>query len=95
VDKYFHAVVVKMTTTAKTVRKSVVALKWYADNREHVGKNFSVESESTALCLKAQIANREKNIEDTGNGTDPHKGLKDLLPVPDREKMVVGQIGEA
>jgi hypothetical protein len=88
VDKYFHAVVVKMTTTAKTVRKSVVALKWYADNRGHVGKNFSVESESTALCLKAQIANREKNIEDTGNGTDPHKGLKDLLPVPDREKML-------
>jgi hypothetical protein len=53
-----------------------------------VGQNFSVESESTSLCLKTQIANRAKNIEDKGNGTDPHKGLKDLLPVPDREKIM-------
>jgi hypothetical protein len=88
VDKYFHEVVVNMTTTPKTVRKSIVALKWYADNKEHIGEKFSVESETTSLCLKTQIANKAKNLATNGNGTDPHKGLKDLLPVPDREKIM-------
>jgi hypothetical protein len=88
VDSYFHAVVVKFTTAPKTVRKSLVALQWYADYREHVGKKFKVESESTILCMKTQKANKEKNISEKSNGTDPHKGLKDMLPVPDREKLL-------
>jgi hypothetical protein len=53
-DKYFHAVVINMTTGPKKVRKSIVALKWYANNREQIRKKFSVESESTSLCIKAK-----------------------------------------
>jgi hypothetical protein len=62
VDKYFHTVVVNMTDGPKMVHKTVVALKWYTDNHEHIGKQFSVESKSTLLCLKTQIANRAKII---------------------------------
>jgi hypothetical protein len=32
------------------------------------------------LCLKMQISNRSKMLEEKGNGSDPHKGLKDVLP---------------
>jgi hypothetical protein len=88
VDLYFHAVVVKFTTAPKTVRKSLVALQWYADYREHVGQKFKVESESTMLCMKTQKADKERNLAAKSNGTDPHKGLKDLLPLPERVKLL-------
>jgi hypothetical protein len=89
VDKYFHAVVVNMTIGVKTVRRTVVGLKWYADNHKHIGKKFSVESESALLSLKTQIADRARNIAANGNGTAPHKGLKDLLPVYATSMVVV------
>jgi hypothetical protein len=73
-----------MTTQPKTVRKTVSALAWYAKNREHVGREFEIESEDTTLCLKTQKANLQENLL-VGNGTVPHKGLKDVLPEPDRE----------
>ena len=72
-----------------TVRKSVVALQWYADHWERIGQNVVVESDICKLCLKTQIANKEKNIiAAKGSGTDPHKGLKDVLPTPERKKIM-------
>jgi hypothetical protein len=86
VDRYFLAVVVDMTAGKASVRKEVSALQWFANNREHVGADrFVVENAIVLICLKTQIANRSKTLEEKGNGSDPHKGLKDVLPEFERE----------
>jgi hypothetical protein len=94
-NRYFQAVEVKMTTTPKTAHKTVVALKWCTYHCKHIGKKFLIESESVTLYLKTQIANKVMNMAAIGNGTDPNKGLKDLHPQPDREKILLHHIWQS
>ncbi len=55
-------------------------------NREHVGADkFVVENETVLLCKRKQIVNRAKRLEELSSGSEPHKGLKDVLPKFERE----------
>jgi hypothetical protein len=86
IDCYFLAVVVNMTAGQAMVCKEVSCLQWFATNHEHIGADrFEVENETVLLCLKTQIANRAKKLEEKSNGSDPNKGLKDVLPEFERE----------
>jgi hypothetical protein len=73
-----------------TLRRVVNALNWYAHNREHVGAEpeFSCSSPLVEQALRTQkVFNRSSG--GTGRpGTDPHQGLKDILPASEKVRMM-------
>jgi hypothetical protein len=69
------------TGVRNTIRRIVQALQWYSDKKENPGEGFKVESDSVTL-------EGQKNAANADPGADPHKGLKDVLPVSDRLTMM-------
>jgi hypothetical protein len=96
IDAFFDADVRHRDVGVSAMGKILPALRWYSQNREHVGatQQFTVESVITEAALKAQAAHF-KSIGGTGNpGQDPHYGLKDNLSQQDRLKIMHHIYGE-
>jgi hypothetical protein len=71
-----------------SIRRIVLALQWFSDKRENPGGGFRVASDTVNLAIESNLE-RQKNIASNANpGADPHKGLKDVLAVSDRLKMM-------
>ena len=86
IDHYFTRVIASRTGVPNTINRIVASLEWYAWNRDHVGATpaFIVKS---PLVKQAQVTQKAFNIASGGTanpGSDPHKGLKDILPLSSR-----------
>ena len=88
VDLYFSEhVAVERDGTTGTIKRILQALQWYSKNKEHAGSEFHVESAIVKLALDTN-KERQKNTATSKPGEDPHKGLKDVLPLADRLKIM-------
>ena len=91
VDLFFVQVVSTMNVSTRHAKRHASALQKYADNIEHIGKDFVVKSENVIESLNAQ--NIFKLDQDTivrpskpGNNLPcPHLGLRVNLCTPDEE----------
>ena len=90
VDLYFQQVVRFRKGTKNTVRTAVSALQWFADYREHVGANprFLVESPMVKSAIEMQQTVRRVTGGHGNPGADPCKGLKDIFPAKDKERIM-------
>ena len=89
---YFTRVVALKSVKAGTVARYVSALQFYADNEvsEHAsnGKgSFTVSCAATDEA-KQLCAMRLKSGTGSKKGSDPHKGLKDVLTLPQRRTIL-------
>jgi hypothetical protein len=87
VDSYFAREVVNGVGNQNTVRTTVSALQWFADNREHVEQKFEVDSPAVKNSIRTQQAKHKSSRGHANPGTDPLKGLKDIFP--ERQKVDV------
>ena len=92
IDHYFTRVIAKKTVTAGTAARYVSALQHYADNdiSEHASKGkggFIVACAATDEA-KRLCAMRVKTGVGGKQGSDPHKGLKDVLTLPQRRQIL-------
>jgi hypothetical protein len=92
VDHYFTIIVAKKRVVRNTVTRYVSTLQWYADNlpTEHAagGKgSFVVRSPAVEEAVRAQQAHY-KEAGAGKPGADPHKGLKDAIPLPQRLRIL-------
>jgi hypothetical protein len=88
IDLYFSEHVAPTRAGVRnTIRRIVQALQWYSDKKENPGAGFQVESGSVTLAIESNLE-RQKNSDNANPGADPHKGLKDVLPVSDRLTMM-------
>lgn len=84
VDLYFtEHVAFYRTGTSGTIKRIVQGLQWFSSKKENPGSGFLVENAVVKLALDTN-KERQKNMETIRPGTDPHKGLKDVLPTSDR-----------
>jgi hypothetical protein len=86
VDHYFTRVIANRSGQENGIKRVVSALDWYATHRDHVGATpaFKVGS---GLVTQALVTQKAFNLVSGGTanpGTDPHKGLKDILPETSR-----------
>lgn len=96
VDHYFTRVVAKRAGLRNTIGRVANALTWYARYREHWDTEpaFVVTSPDVRAALTAQVA-YNKTVGGTARaGTDPHLGLKDILPDKARLRMMAYIYGE-
>ena len=86
VDHYFTRVVSARLGTRNTVRRCVSSLQWYASHREHIGEDpaFVVASPDVEEAMRAQKTLMMSAGGASSNGSDPHKGLKDILPLSEK-----------
>jgi len=90
IDHYFTRVVAVRAGIANTANRTLNALKWYARMREHPNADppFDCMSRHVKAGLLAQIA-YNKTVGGTARpGSDPHLGLKDILPDEARLRMM-------
>ena len=90
VDHYFTRVISCRNGCPNSMGRIVNALDWYAKHREHVGANpaFKCRSPLVDSALVTQKAFNRTTGGTANPGSDPHKGLKDILPVPSRILMM-------
>jgi hypothetical protein len=85
VDHYFTRQVALRTVEPNGIGRVANALDWYAKNRETIGANpdFECDAKGTTIVAAALKAQKACYITYGGNGglSDPHSGLKDILPV--------------
>jgi hypothetical protein len=70
-----------------TIKRIMQALQWYSDRKEWPGSGFQVENDVVSLAIETNLE-RQKLTNNANPGQDPHKGLKDVLPIPDRLEMM-------
>ena len=70
-----------------TITRIRQGLEWFADNKEHIGTGFVVNSDVVKLAINSNLE-RQKNSGSTKPGEDPHKDLKDVLLIPERLLMM-------
>ena len=89
VDTYFVHVVTNRHGNRNTIGRISWAIQWYADYRELPSEGFKVDSPTVKHCVTVQQALFKSGATCSGKaGTDPHRGLKDFLPEPDRRKLI-------
>ena len=86
IDHYFSRVVVYRTGTQNTIGRIVSALQKCAQVFEH-HVDFVVKSTDVVQALATQKALQSKRSTGKG-GTDPHKGLKDILLERDKVRLM-------
>jgi hypothetical protein len=66
------------------------ALDWYGAHHEHIGADpaFACKSPLVELALHAQKVYNELHGGISKPGSDPHMGLKDILPQSDQLFMI-------
>jgi hypothetical protein len=86
IDRYFRQVVVNRGGQKNHMNRIVSALQWGHDKVERPGgtSDFIVRN----AAVKASISDQQENWVNGGSiihlGSDPHKGLKDLMPLVDK-----------
>ena len=82
IDHYFTRVCATRKGKVNTLRRCVNSLEWYAKNRDHIGATpkFIVRSPAVDQAILTQIAYNKQVGGTAKPGSDPHKGLKDILP---------------
>ena len=89
VDAYYLHVVVDKDGNKNTANRVCSALQWFANYREHPAGGFVVKSPTVEHCVAVQQAKFKTGVSSTDKaGTDPHKGLKDVLPESDRRTIM-------
>jgi hypothetical protein len=86
-DAYFHNAVVLRTCSKASVTRIYQSIQWFYDNHEDRGGGFMVCNPQIQAAVNQQQENR-LNMPTSKLGTDPHKGLKDLLSENDKVKIV-------
>ena len=86
VDHYFTRVIATRRGNKNSLGKAVWGLEWYAKNRDHIGATpkFIVRSPAVEQAILSQHAFNEQSGGTAKPGSDPHKGLKDILPESSR-----------
>jgi hypothetical protein len=86
IDHYFTRVISRRLGVRNTVRRCVSALQWYASHREHIGVDpaFVVDSPDVEEAMRAQKIHMMSFGSEASGGSDPHKGLKDILPLSEK-----------
>ena len=85
VDHYFTRVIAIRKGSRNTIRRVMNSLDWFGTHREHISASPKFKSISPVV---EQAMTTQKSFNKlaggTGNpGSDPHKGLKDILPESD------------
>ena len=90
VDHYFTRVISCRNGCPNSMGRIVNSLDWYAKHREHVGANpaFKTRSPLVDSALVTQKAFNRTSGGTANPGSDPHKGLKDILPEASRILMM-------
>jgi hypothetical protein len=89
VDQYFLEVVPTRNGDLSTIRRIVYSLQWGVDSVEHPnGPSFTVKNGETERGIQKQKEDWITRSADVHGGTDPHKGLRDLMSEEDQEKLV-------
>jgi hypothetical protein len=90
IDHYFTRVITCRKGCTNTMRRVLNVLNWYAHNREHVGANpeFSCSSPEVENALRTQKVFNQSAGGTGRPGSDPHLGLKDILPETDKVRMM-------
>lgn len=84
VDHYFSLVIAKKKGIRNSISRVKSALQFIAKHRERVGEGFLVSSPIVEEALLAQKVHQSAVGGVANAGTDPHKGLKDILPLSDK-----------
>jgi hypothetical protein len=84
IDAYFQHDVVNRKIERESARRVVSGLQWYVINREYCLEEFTVESGVVNACIEVQQEKYVSQLDDSTNDKDPHKDLKDVLPVSKR-----------
>jgi hypothetical protein len=89
VDAYFAQAVVLRKVGKDSISRIGEALEWFYKHLESRNcPEFSYKSGVVVSeAISQQVENR-RNMPNTALGTDPHKGLKDVLPEADRVKLL-------
>jgi hypothetical protein len=87
VDEYFRQSVVLRTCAKSSISRIINALQWFHDNLESPGSEFLVKS---GIVFQAMAQQKENwtHMPSANLGTDPHRGLKDVLTEPDKKKIL-------
>ena len=88
IDHYFQRVVVNRKAMRGTIRRIVSALQWYVTKKEFVHAPFNIESEAVLEALETQRINNEASGGTGRPGSDPHLGLKDIIPDSEKAKLI-------
>jgi hypothetical protein len=89
VNHYFTRVIARRTCDPKGIGRVANALNWYGTHREHVGATPEFECKSSAVDAALVAQKAHFNLHGGSNeGSDPHKGLKDILPVASKILMM-------
>jgi hypothetical protein len=86
-DAYFHNAVVLRACSKASVARICQSIQWFYNNLEDPGGGFMVCNPQIQAAVNQQQENR-LNMPSSKLGTDPHKGLKDLLSENDKIKIV-------
>jgi hypothetical protein len=90
VDHYFTRVISSTVVGSNTSRRVMNALNWYGNNREHIGvePKFDCASPLVEDALRTQRVHSVLMGGTAKPGSDPHMGLKDILPEKDKLLMM-------
>jgi hypothetical protein len=94
VDAYFSKVVVLRQGQKGHISRIVHSLQWAYNSIERPvrgpGVYFTVKNSATAACIDEQDVNRSSGVIDSSGkaGTDPLTGIKDLMPMSDKLKIM-------
>jgi hypothetical protein len=89
VDQFFSRHVVNCYGLKATTSRIAVALQWFYSNVENPGgPEFIVKNTHVKECISIQQDYHKAGANDRHAGSDPHKGLKDLMPEEDLRKIV-------
>jgi hypothetical protein len=90
IDHYFTSVIASKASNTNTTRRVLNALNWHATHREHIGANpkFECESHRVTQALVVQKIYQKSAGGTAKPGSDPHHGLKDIMPESDRIRIM-------
>jgi hypothetical protein len=94
VDAYFSRVVVLRPGERNHISRITSSLQWVYDSVEQPERGpgcfFTVKNDVTTSCINRQDINRSSGVIDNTYkaGTDPLTGIKDLMPMSDKLKVM-------
>jgi hypothetical protein len=87
VDQYFERSVILRTCRKDSVTRIIQSLQWFYQNLETPRGDFVVRNRVVTEAISQQQENRTSRPS-SNLGTDPYKGLKDILADTDKKKIV-------
>lgn len=88
VEQYYEDAVVNMKGNYDTVTKKISALNFFKIHIEHRKSEKVINSPSITDSIITQQNNNNAGTNETYAGSDPHKGLKDILSEEENVKLV-------